>query len=233
MTIRVFCILLLTCLGCHQNSSKIIDTGYFEITVPIDWIYQKEQGIDSFVGRINGDGVSLTVDWSEMGYADNLIPTEKEYVYESDWEWIPTPAPYLKPGVTYTTGDVKALREEIIQEKGLKDSSSVKVEPIQLPTKKIQMLHGKYSAELTYQDTIINVIVEIPVQIRKHSIQIDTIDHYERKLIYPRSGENGIIGVYFEDLNSQFNFNISGVIDEPDKQQRAIEAFKTIDIKRN
>lgn len=223
---------VLCCTNKGDEGTKSIDTGKFEIQVPNDWKYKNERGIDSFVGRIIGNGIDLNFDWSEMGYANHLIPTEKEYVYENDWEWMPMVLPYAKEGVIYTSGNVQGEKKRIMKEKGISDTSLVKVEPFQIPDKEIRLEKNQYSAVLTYKDTAINMKIEIPEEIKNHIIQVDTIGQYRRKIIRPRNDEDGLTGVYFEDLRSGFNFNLAGKVEGKVNQNKAIRSFKTIKIKR-
>lgn len=220
--------------GCKEpngNEKKIINTGGFEIEVPANWKYKKEKGIDSFVGKIESEDVELHFDWSEMGYANHLAPTIEEYLESGEWEWM-IPPPYMKQGITYTSGDVIGERNRILKEKGITDTSEVKVEKIQIPKKEILLEEGNYKAILTYKDTIQEVNIEIPDKVGKYNFEVDTIAGYYRKIIYPKNGFEGMTGVYFRDLNSNFNFNLVGKNLSIENQQKAIEAFKTIKIKR-
>ena len=223
---------LSSCSLDNQEGIKTIDTGAFEIDVPDSWKYHKEKGDDSFVGRIVGNEIELFFDWSEMGYANSLILTEQEYIYEHDYLWMPVNLPYGKDGVIYTTGDIEGVRQQIMREKGIRDPLLVKVEPFQIPMKQVIHSGNEYAAILTYKDTSIRVAIEIPEEIRNHNIQVDTVGHYICKLITPRKGIDGMTGVYFKDLNSNFNFNIVGSIKRIRDQESALRAFKTIKIKR-
>ncbi|MGB0523175.1 MAG: hypothetical protein ACPGJS_09450 [Flammeovirgaceae bacterium] len=232
--IYLVCLATFLCgMSCQTDELKIINTGNFEIEVPANWKYNKAQGVDSFVGSITGEGVNLSFDWSEMGYANPLIPTEKEYIYENTYDWMPINAPYFEAEVVYTSGDVEETRARIMKEKGITDPEKVRVEPFQIPTKEIDFQNGTYTATLTYKDTAIQVKIDIPARIKKHEIEVDTIGRYRRKLIRPKKGEKGITGVYFKDLNADFNFNLAGNVEGTTNQENAIVAFKTIKIKRN
>ncbi|QHT65655.1 hypothetical protein GXP67_02725 [Rhodocytophaga rosea] len=236
MKFIVFIPILIVILGCNKrtpNETKIIDTDKFEIEVPADWKYKKAQGEDSFVGRIIGNGVDLSFDWSEMGYANPLIASEKEFVYERDWEWMPSHLPYGKEGVIYTSGNVQGERERIMKEKGINDTLLVRVEPFQIPEKEIIFQDKQYKVILTYKDTVVQIGIQIPEDVKNHQVQVDTTGIYKRKLIRPREGKIGITGVYFEDLNSTFNFNLAGEVVGLENQEKAINSFKTIKIKRN
>ena len=61
--------------------------------------------------------------------------------------------------------------------------------------------------------------------------QVDKI--YLRKIIYPKTEVGkGMIGVYFQDLNSSFNFQLSGYVYKFKNLKSIIQAFKTIKFKR-
>ncbi|WP_348081649.1 hypothetical protein [Mucilaginibacter sp.] len=77
---------------------KLLDLHSFSISVPQNWKYKKLQGEDSFIGQINGPGVSLAFDFSDMGYAGDLPPTEQQYINGRDWD----KGFFYKPGITYT-----------------------------------------------------------------------------------------------------------------------------------
>lgn len=225
-------ILLLSACAIQGTPELILDTGSFTIKVPGDWEYKEEEGVDSFVGRIEGEDVVLFFDWSEMGYSNSLIPTKYEYMYEVRWNWLPVQLPYAQPEVTYTNGDVDALRAEIMREKGITDSSMVKVEKFQIPEININLGKDAFEAILIYKDTTIQHFVEFPEEIKSHQIVVDTLGNYERKIVRSTIEFSGITGVYFEDLNSSFNFNIVGENLSFENQDKAIEAFKTISLKR-
>ena len=64
---------------CHTDTSTSVhpvDLGKFEITLPLHWKYVPLQGIDSFVGRLEGDGITLTFDYGAYGG----IPSVQERV---------------------------------------------------------------------------------------------------------------------------------------------------------
>jgi len=234
MKIKAIILLLIFFVGCtalNSDEKKVIYTWGFDIEVPASWKYKKLRGNDSFVGRIKSSGVDLYFDWSEMGYANPLVPTMTEYINE-EWEWMPTP-PYLKEGIFYTTGDVIGERDNIMKKRGVTDTSLVKVERHQIPKRETLIENGKYKVILTYKDTSQIVHVAIPENVSKHDFQVDTLGEYYRKIIRPKNGVEGMTGVYFQDLNSDFNFNLVGENLSIENQQKAIEAFKSIKIKRS
>ena len=166
-----------------------------------------------------------------MGYANHLALTMEEYINEEEWEWMLSP-PYMKKGVIYTSGDVIEERDRIMKEEEITDTTKVKVEKIQIPEKQIFFEKGRYKAILRYKDTIQEVNIEIPEKVKKYHFQIDTIGGYYRKILKPRNGTEGMTGVYFQDLKSSFNFNLVGKNLSIKNQEKAVNAFRTIKIKR-
>ena len=83
----IFALALFT--GCQPAESPtpedwtLIDLGEFTVEAPATWEYVPEQGTDSFVGRIEGDGVYLTFDYGAWsGFLDS--GTEADYKIEED-----------------------------------------------------------------------------------------------------------------------------------------------------
>lgn len=73
-------LLLLSCSSKDSNLQKL-DLQAFSISIPKQWHYRKEQGIDSFVGEISGPKVSLFFDYSDMGYAGHLDESLEENIH--------------------------------------------------------------------------------------------------------------------------------------------------------
>ncbi len=115
-------------------------------------------------------------------------------------------------------------------------SNAVRVEPFQKPeisTKEIS--DTIFMVTLKYKDTSTTIKVVLPEEIKNHKFEIDTIDNvYLRKILYPKERVGkGMIGVYFQDLNSPFNFQLSGHKYNLKNLKSIIQTFKTIKFKRN
>ena len=245
MKITMSIALLLFLFSCnskeHQihRKSGIVDTGDFKITLPDNWEYIELKGFDSFIGKFtahsNGEEYTLSFDFSHMGYVNSLIPSETEFIYDQQWQWMPSHY-FIEPGIIYTSGDVETARKKEIKTKGITDSSLVKVEPIPKPTVKITKEYKdsttySYLAHLTYRDSTIIRRIDLPEERLKHDVLIDTIGHFRRKLVYPRGSHSGITGVYLKDLLSDLNLQINGKALPLEVREQAIEAFKSIEIK--
>ncbi len=79
----IFATLLL--FGCGQESYVRVPPGWedldayvFTVSAPQGWVYTPEQGIDSTIGTIQGDGITLEFDYGMYsGFIDN--DTDVEY----------------------------------------------------------------------------------------------------------------------------------------------------------
>ncbi len=229
--IKILIVLLFLSFGCtERNSSKtrIIDTDVFTIEVPINWKYRKEQGTDSFVGRITGRGLNLEFDAG--GYTSHIMLSEQEYINNSR-NWLPD-MPYHEEGVIYTSGGVEGTRKMIMEKEGITDTSLVIVKKFPIALKDtIYLQNGEYKAIIEYADTVIYKNVKIPDEIKNHNILIDTIDNYIRKIITPKNGLIGITGIYLKKIQSNFAL---GIMDENlslENQKKAVKAFKSIKFK--
>ncbi|MEL6593200.1 MAG: hypothetical protein AAFP02_16190 [Bacteroidota bacterium] len=58
----------------------------FEMEIPIDWQYVPMQGMDSFIGMVEGPKASVFFDYSRMGYARSGSMTVKDFAKEKIWE---------------------------------------------------------------------------------------------------------------------------------------------------
>ncbi|MDB5137677.1 MAG: hypothetical protein JWP37_4280 [Mucilaginibacter sp.] len=228
--------LILVCISVKDNW-KELDLGAFKISVPNDWNYQKMQGEDSFIGRILGPKAVLYFDCSDRGYANHLIPTEDEYLKEENWLMN---CPLYKPGITYTANfNVNSEKARQMKEKGITDSSLVKVEGdpcfnakklIHLPTSKqiIKYPNADYIADLIYKGDTTIMPINVPVEIKKQNIKVDSTDKYVYKTIWPKVSGKGMTGIYIHRRTSSSNFMMVAKDLTPEDQELALQAFKTI-----
>jgi hypothetical protein len=215
-----------------SSDSKILVTNLFEIEVPQNWKHKEKRGYDSFVGLIKGKDIKLNYDWSTMGYANSLVPSKDEFLQTQKNSWGLGGIPYGEVGVTYVMKEsIESTRKEIMAKKGISDSTLVKVEELQIPENEILFEEGEYYLISKFRDTLTTTLITIPQEILEHNIMIDTIEHFRRKLIWPKENVSGTTGVYIEDLKSDFNFNLVGFNLSSKDQERVVKALKTLRIK--
>ncbi|WP_291725917.1 hypothetical protein, partial [Bernardetia sp.] len=112
------------------------------------------------------------------------------------------------------------------------DTSLVIVKKFPTPLKDtIFFEEGKYRAVIEYPDTVIYKEVEIPNEITRHDIKIDTVGNYIRKIIQPKYGVRGITGIYLKKIDSDFALAIVDKNLNPNQRNKVVKAFKTIKFK--
>jgi hypothetical protein len=242
---RGLCILLIPVfLSCKLiiNDWKQLDLGAFKISIPKDWVYQKLDGVDSFIGVIKTPKSTLQFDCSSMGYANHLVLSENEYLKGDDW--LMNYTPFYKVGVTYTANfNVKAEKLRQMKERGITDSTLIHIEAdpsyetkrlIHKPTieQKKKYPNADYIADLTYRDSTIHIPITIPIEIKHENIRIDTTEKYIIKTIWPKIAAKGITGVNIKNRKSDLNFNLVGAGLSKQEQEMALQMFKTIQFKK-
>ncbi|QHS57680.1 hypothetical protein GWR56_19810 [Mucilaginibacter sp. 14171R-50] len=219
---------------------KELDLNAFKISIPKKWIYKEERGLDSFIGRlVISQKTSLSFDFSDRGYASNILDAEQEYILKKEWM---RECYFCKLGINYTTeSNLKQAKIDIMKTLGETDSSKVKLEPFPVykvkfvrksnESEKVKYPKADYVAEVIYKDSIVYIPIEIPAKIKMHSILIDTTDKYIIKTIWPKTPVKGITGIYIKGRNSNVTFNLVGFGLSAADQELALKAFKTIRIK--
>src|ERR1700744_3855710 len=62
------------------SDKKTLDLGSYEITVPKSWEFKPIKSFDSYAGNIVGPGVNINFDYSNQGFANHLISSEKHFL---------------------------------------------------------------------------------------------------------------------------------------------------------
>lgn len=208
----LFFVIMLVFCSCKsaQNDPasgfKKLDLGLFQISIPANWNYD-DPGTqeDSFVGQITGPHLTLSFDCSDMGYANNLIKTEQEYLISRDW-W--------DHGLTFPFW-----------------GTETKVHAINRMQKN-KYPKADYVADLTYQGKTIYFPITIPATIKAQNIQLDSNSTYVFKIIWPKVSGKGMTGIYIHSRKSAFNFQMNGHDLSLKDEKLALQAFKTIVIKK-
>lgn len=214
--------------------------------MPQTWYFEPLEGIDSYVGKITiGKKSNLFFEYSEMGYADHLTPTKKEYLEKQTRTLADIfVSPFLKEGVTYVNKeDVSNQKRQMMRDRGITDSALVKVEADPLPMvqrkfyvpnnqQKLQFPNADYIAELSYHGQTKLDAIELPPEIKQSNMQIDSDQRFIYKTIWPKVAGTGKTGMYVQSRKSQANFVISAKNLSAADQADALKAFKTIRFKQ-
>ena len=183
---------LLCCKKAEQQGGEnwhTIRVGGYLFDFPSDFKLIEETGIDSYVGRVEGDSISFFFDYGE--YSNELAPTPEEYFKDSSWVWngrnqiIPL---FTKPGKTYNIEELPKVEVLSIRKAILIDSLKWKGSDYVAIGR-----HGKYVFEFP---------IYLPQVTKEHNITIDTIDNHSRKIVMAKVSSNGITGIHIRPINS-------------------------------
>jgi len=196
---------ILTTCNTQPAGWQRLNLPCFKISVPPDWKYVNPgQQEDSFVGEITGPKLKLSFDCSEMGYANHLLKTEKEYLDSRDWWNDSLTLPFWE-----TTRKVH-LPDDL---------------------QKIKFPKADYVADLTYKGNTIYLPIEIPEEIKAQHIELDSNSSYVFKTIWPKVAGKGMTGIYIHSRSSNSNFQMNGGDLSLTDQELTLKAFKTIELK--
>jgi hypothetical protein len=222
-----FAVLLLLC-GCgrlsdHSNKEwKTIEVGNYLLDFPPDFELIKDEGIDSYVGRIKGDSIIFGFDYGY--FSDDLGPTLDEFLKEGNWRddlyW-----PFMKADSSYNISllpdiEVLKVRQATYQDSGLGTGT---------------LCCGcDYIATCKYADTVFLAAVYVPAKTKSTVFEIDTIGKMYRKIVYQKEPGRGIVGLYLkqtdefnESLNSQSALSMAATKLSAEQQELALKIFKT------
>jgi len=109
-------------LGCSDKTShKTITIGEYAFDFPNDFHQIEEEGIDSYVGKIKGDGIGFGFDYGY--YSNRLVETEQEYIDKKYWlqnaEY-----QFMKTGISYDNNN--RPKTELINVRQATNSDDVK-----------------------------------------------------------------------------------------------------------
>jgi hypothetical protein len=180
------------------------------MTVPKSWngdVPNDQE--DSVIGRIIGPNLTLSFDFSDMGYANHLIYSEEEYIKSG--QWYNGQLIYADSAISYSDATKTFL-----------PSTSLK---------SYKFSKADYIAKLTYKKKTIYLPVTIPDVIKNQNIDTDTTEKYIIKTIWPKIPGKGMTGIYIQSKISSLNLQINGQDLPKSQQDMALKAFKTIKIK--
>ena len=198
-TLFILSIFLLS-LGCGQTINKpdrnwkTIEVGDYLFDFPSNFKLVKEKGIDSYVGKIQGDSMSFGFDFGY--YSNDFEQTPQEYLDNGNWR-LDLPLRFMKEGITYDR------------------NNTPKVEVLNIrPANKADSMIGKgcdYVAECKHEEKRFDFPVYIPEEFKQQNFLIDTVDNLFRKIVYSKNPESGITGIYIRELNG-FNESINSYL---------------------
>lgn len=193
LTISVFFLLF----GCEQTSEKTdrqwqtIEVGDYLFDFPSDFKLVEDKGIDSYVGKIQGDSMWFGFDFGY--YSDDFEETPQEYLDSKHWR-LALPYQFMKQGITYDQTNTPKVDVLSIRPATSQDSTIGK--------------GCDYVAKCKHDNTEFDFAIYIPDESKQQNFIIDTVDNQYRKIVFAKDPQKGTTGIYLKDLNS-FNESIN------------------------
>lgn len=167
-----------------KDSWKTIEIGDYLFDFPADFELKKERGIDSYVGKINGDSISFGFDFGY--FSDDFGETEEEFIENKNWRY-DAAYQFMKPGITYDNNNSPKI--EVIGTRKVIDSDSMLKKGID------------YIGYCKYDTLTFIHPITIPDEIKKWDFKIDTINNLYRRMVLPKDSVKGFVGVYLHEVN--------------------------------
>lgn len=184
---------LFICTSCTPRQNTItIETYSFDF--PPDFKLIEEDGTDSYVGKVKGDGIQLGFDYGY--YSDPLVQTPKEYLDQQYW-LIDAANRFMKPGIIYDDNNFPKIELISVRPATLKDTGHFK--------------GADFIATCKHDSLIFDYPITLPDKIKQHVVSVDTIQHHLRRIVIAKNPANGLTGIYLRDLKS-FNESINGYL---------------------
>ena len=157
--------------------------GKYLIDVPDDFNLKFEKGIDSQPGEINGKIFGFGYDYG--AYSDTLIMSQNEYINKGWWK-------------------DRAIMVYVYSKNPSVNWVKTKVINYKPSTRQDSAFAGgcDFVANCSYEAFHFKLPIFILGEIKDHIVKIDSVQHYYRRLVYPRKGKKGLIGVYMRKRES-------------------------------
>jgi hypothetical protein len=219
--------LLVSCnsdIGKEVTGLNVIEIGSYQFDFPNDFKLVKEKGTDSYVGKIIGDGLTITFDYGY--YSNSFAETPNEYLDKEHWK-MEIIYQFLEEGVLYDDSNYPKVDILGIRSVSLNDSTFEK--------------GIDFIATCKHSETTFEFPISLPNEIKKYEFKIDTLSGHFRKLVIANDPFDGLTGLYLKDLdsynksiNSSLALSMSTLALTKKQQELVIKIFETVRvIKKN
>jgi len=183
----LYCLMILLTAACTQekkqlSSWKTIEVGEYQFDVPPSFEFISEDGIDSDVGKLSGDGITFRFDFGY--YSNTIVQSAEEFLQDDRWEIN------------------AAVLNHHSQELLLPDVQAIR------PAKSSDSSFSKgcdFIASCTVNGKSFDYPIALPAEIRAHRIISDTTGIVYSKIIAANVPGKGSTGIYLKRLNSYNN----------------------------
>ncbi len=216
----LFCLILLS-VSCYERKKKTeweeITIGNYSCKFPPDFRLIKEQGIDSYVGKIKGDSFYFSFDSGE--FSGGLETSEG----------------YLKHGIWHFYAGNKYTHKFIEEGKSYNLDELPKLEVLNLrPAKQEDSIIGKdcdYIAKCKYDSLVYDYPIYFPETAKIHHFKIDSSNNKYRQIAYaknPKKGGKGQTHLFYQNDSTNSAISLSAHNLTKEQQDLALKIFETM-----
>ncbi|MEE1947080.1 hypothetical protein VRU48_18285 [Pedobacter sp. KR3-3] len=214
---------LLFLLSCSQQSKNInkelkntIEIGDYSFDFPANFKLVKEQGVDSYVGRIEDNNNRFEFDFGL--YTSTLTESPEEYLKEGYWRFDLSER-FMKPNITYDKNNEPKVEVLSIRQANRKDS-----------------LIGKgcdYIAHCQHEKITFDFPIYLPAETKAYYFKTDTIDGIYQKVVYAKDPKKGITGMYLAKLGNKRALSLVAHHLSCKEQEMVLKIFSTAKYLKN
>lgn len=171
-----------------------MEIGSYQFRVPSNFELIEERGIDSYVGKIQGDSLQLAFDFGY--YSSSLAKTPEEFLEEENWRW-EAAYQFMESGVTYDNNNYPKIE-------------TVDIRPVSKDDSIVER-GVDYIAICTYNDSTFEYPIFLPEETEEVTFHLDTIDNCARRIVVAHDPKKGVTGINLRDLNG-FNKSMNSYL---------------------
>lgn len=207
-------------IGEKVTGLNVIEIGSYQFDFPNDFNLVKERGVDSYVGKIIGDSLTIRFDYGY--YSNSFVETPNEYITKEHWKMEMT-YQFLEEGVTYDNSNYPKV--DIIEIKAVSHNDSVFEKGVDYLA-----IYKRNEAKFEFQ-------ISLPNEIKKYKFKTDTLSGHFRKFVIANDPIEGLTGLYLKDIesynksmNSSLALSISTVAVTKKQQELVMKIFESVKI---
>lgn len=238
-----FLLLLPACHPEELTCCRTLETKFFTIKTPHQWRFRERQGVDSYVGVIKGPGITVHVDFSNMGFANTFFPSQEEYLHDERpiWTLFKAMEAFSEEGVIYAPYNLEWVKREHEKKRKPGDTTEIIVKAFPSPETSVRDLteeeqnlypEAHYMGVMTFEGKTVEVPITIPEETLKHHIKTDSASNFKIKTVWPKETGDGWTGIVFLLPDGHGLLNLTAMDVNAENQAALLKAFKTIEFKR-
>ncbi|PRY02940.1 hypothetical protein CLV24_1449 [Pontibacter ummariensis] len=217
LLVLLFLLPLTSCNTVEQQEKEDwqkITVGNYSFKFPADFNLIEETGIDSYVGRIEGDSINFFFDYGE--YPNALALTPEQYLEDSTWVKDAS-YQFMESGKTYNVDMLPKVEVISMRKATLEDS--------------LKWKGSDYVATGRHEKYVFDFPIYLPKETKEHDVSIDTFDNQYRKIVKAKNPKKGITGIHIKPLNGDIALTLVADSLTESQQELVAKILSTVRVK--